>query len=164
MRRALVVAMNRFVRALAIAGLANVLACNQPQRPEKISVHPVGGRLLVGGMPAANAQVAFHVLDGPSAYHPVGITRADGTFSLTTVARDDGAPAGDYIVTVIWPNTSIPFDECVEPATHDRLYGAYSDPAKSTLRATVHLGRNDIVVEAPLGSSGWNVPRVRKEQ
>src|SRR5262245_6999914 len=124
-----------------LAGLAN----------GKVKVYPVEGRLLVSGKPAGNARIVFHPVEpGNSALYPVGVTQPDGSYRLTTYATGDGAPAGEYIVTVIWPHEAIPIDECdcVDPVTHDRLCGLYADPTRSPLRATIRPERNEITLQA----------------
>lgn len=123
----------------------------------------VNGRLLVGNRPAANAQIAFHRIaeSTTKAILCVGTTGADGSFQLTTYKLGDGAPAGEYVVTAIWPDTSIPKDECVDVSAHDRFNGRYSDPGKSQLRATVRLGVNEVVLRAALGPGTWSLPRPR---
>src|SRR5262245_42998497 len=80
---------------------------------ERVKVHPVEGKLSVSGTPAANARIAFHPLGRPSNPLPVATTDADGAFRLTTFQAGDGAPEGEYAVTVIWPDVSLPQDECV---------------------------------------------------
>jgi hypothetical protein len=127
-------------------------------------VYPVQGSLIIDDRPAAGARIAFHPID-PSvmALCPVGIVGPDGSFQLTTRAANDGAPAGDYIVTVIWFNDGVPFDECgcsgIDPLTHDRLHGLYADATTSTLRATVLPQSNEIRLQGSVGSNGWNLPR-----
>ena len=118
---------------------------------------------MVLDRPAANAHVVFHPLDktGTGGRTPVGITGADGTFRMTTHASDDGAPAGEYAITVLWINDAIPFDACADPATHDRLCGLYLDPATSRLRATVRPERNEITLHATIGGAGWSLPRLK---
>jgi len=119
---------------------------------EKREMHTVKGRLLVGEAPAANASVAFHPLGSNAGRTcPVGITRSDGSFRLTTSSAGDGAPEGEYVVTVVWPDPAKPIDECEcpSPAEHDLLRGFFADRATSTLRAKVCRGDNAITVEAP---------------
>src|SRR5205809_799630 len=96
--------------------------------------YSVEGVFLVGDVPAGGAHLAFHST-GDGADRPVGVTGPDGTFRMMTHAPADGAPAGEYIVTVYWPNHAIPFDECacIDFAVHDRLTGAYADPDTSPL-------------------------------
>ncbi len=146
--------------ARRFAGLALVAAlcgCGAKER-----LHPVEGKLFIGGQPAANAKIAFHPLGGsaPRALIPVGVTRPDGSYSLMCRAPGDGAPAGEYVVTLIWPDVALVQDECVEEVAHDRLKGRYADAAKSPLRATVAPGRNDIPLRAALAGS-WSMPRLR---
>jgi hypothetical protein len=141
--------------AAAVVGLAG---CGGPDR---VPVHPVAGTLLVGGRPAANAHVVFHPTDGAVAVRPVAVTGPDGVYRLTTFAAGDGAPAGGYVVTVFWPADTMPADpcDCPDPSAHDRLRGAYLDPARSPLRAAVVPGENRVELRAEVGAEGWNLPR-----
>ena len=122
-------------------------------------VFVVQGTLLVGGEPAANAAVAFHPAQTANKPHrgicAVAKTDANGAYRLSTFSSGDGALPGDYIVTVIWLDDSIPFDECDcdDPTKHDRLRGAYANPQKSPLRATVQSRSNDIALIASIHSS-----------
>lgn len=127
-------------------------------------MYPVEGRLTVSGIPAAKAHLAFHPIDPTlSGMTPVAVTGPDGRFRLTTFTTGDGAPAGEYVVTVIWPNDSIPVDECADLSTHDRLNGSNADVSRSPLRATVQSGPNDLTIHANVGTAGWNLPRRRSE-
>ena len=113
-------------------------------------VYPVTGRLLVGDKPAAGAHLAFHAIDQRIVSRPVAITESDGSFRLMTYAANDGAPAGDYVVTIFWRDESNPDEESEDDdlIKHDRLRGRYFDSRKSTLRATVQPGPNEIVIKA----------------
>lgn len=137
------------------------VGCYQP--PPAVQVHPVEGKVFVHGRPVRNVSVVFHPVhsSGPTPRYPVGVTGADGTFRLTTLTANDGAPEGEYAVTVLWPDESIVFDCCEnpDPATHDRLRGQYLDPATTTLRATIHPGCNEVTLHADPGARGWNLPR-----
>src|SRR5262245_25475123 len=104
--------MMRRLTPVACLSLAAALVClaggaKGPNRG-RIEVDPVVGKLLVNGVPAANAMVAFHPLGtgGPAALRPVGVTGPDGTFCLTSYEAGDGAPAGEYAVTAVWPDYS----------------------------------------------------------
>ena len=89
--------------------------------PPRVPVHPVEGKLIVGGRLAGNSRVVFHPVDKANSIpiNPVANTRPDGTFQLMTYTTGDGAPAGEYIVTVVWLNDSIPIDECRGARPHD---------------------------------------------
>jgi hypothetical protein len=134
--------------------------------PRKAAVYPVAGTLTVSGQPAANAMVAFHPLDqaGSQTALPVASTGPDGTYRLMTYAAGDGAPAGEYAVTVVWPDDSQPRDECVDDVTHDRFKGRYADPAKSPWRVTVGPGTNEVPLRAAPPAGGWSLPRMRDTQ
>ena len=104
-------------------------------------VHPVSGRIVVDGRPAAKAQVAFHPTAGaPGGVIPFAETDADGVFRPSTRLTGDGAPAGDYTLTVLWPEIKV--DRGEEVAGPDRLRRRYADPRSSTLRVTIREGEN----------------------
>lgn len=126
---------------LSIVGLACVAGgagCDQGP-----SLYPVRGHLIIGGQLAGNASIALHWRSKGSApaspggipYCPVAMTGPDGSFSVMTLLQNDGAPPGEYAVTLHWPDASVPFDECEcpDPKLHDRLRGLYSDPKTSPL-------------------------------
>ncbi|MDG3008213.1 hypothetical protein [Paludisphaera mucosa] len=119
------------------------------------AVHPVAGKLTVGGRPAANAMIAFHPLDraGLPTALSVASTGSDGAYRLTTYTAGDGAPAGEYAVTVVWPDDSQPHDECEDVVMHDRFKGRYADPARSPWRVAVGPGANEVPLraDAPAG-------------
>lgn len=67
--------------------------------------YPVSGQVLANGQPANGARVVFYHLSdwGERAIVPEAWTEEDGSFVLETYSLKDGAPAGDYQVTVEWP-------------------------------------------------------------
>ena len=120
-------------------------------RTDRLPVNRVGGSVLVAGKPAVGAKLFFHPVDAgfnPRALRPFAEVAEDGTFELSTYLADDGAPEGDYIVTVYWPAPRKPTkgkfeDESLPP---DRLKNVYSSPRTSNLRA--HINRGDNVLPA----------------
>lgn len=147
-------------------GLAAILpGCGSGEFHHRVV--PAGGTVVSKGKPVADAIVTFHPADpemialpegetGPEIARPTTRTDADGRFALSTYYADDGAPPGDYTVTVVWaPKTlavSVSGDEedtDAEPdlppnrastASTDKLGGRYADPATSTLKATIAPG------------------------
>src|SRR6187401_2208154 len=90
------------------------------------TLYAVEGKVLVNGEPAENLNVAFHPVDGDrNLFCPVGRTNSKGIFHLMTRSNSDGAPAGEYRVTLVWPDGLIDECECPDPALHDRLKGLY---------------------------------------
>jgi hypothetical protein len=114
------------------------LACSSPEAgPE---VYPVYGEVFLDGEPAAGAWVHFHPFkagDGSPAFAQV---QEDGSFELSTYGTDDGAEAGDYIVTLNWRDEEKIDGETVQGP--DRFGERYSIRDKSTLKATVVPGAN----------------------
>jgi hypothetical protein len=87
--------------------------------------------------------VIFHATDKRDAKvpNPVGHVDDKGSFTLTTYTKDDGAPEGDYAVTIEWrtPKKS-PFD----PERQDKLRGRYSNPKTTPLHAHVASQPNEL--------------------
>jgi len=79
------------------------IGCSRSQAPWEI-VHPASGTVTFGGKAIVGAQVTLCPLDStfPEAVRPTAVTQADGKFQLSTYKAGDGAPSGDYKVTVIW--------------------------------------------------------------
>ena len=73
----------------------------------------------------------------------VGRSGEDGSFKLTTGDKE-GAPAGEYVVTVICPEeTKMPKGKIstAPPESKDRFEGAYANPTASKLRAASRTRR-----------------------
>ena len=64
---------------------------------------PVKGQATFDGKPMVNAMVTFHPVGSTGkSKTPFGIVGADGAFSLGSYLPNDGAPAGEFAVTVTW--------------------------------------------------------------
>ena len=89
---------------LLVAGFALMpMACRDDNARK--TTFAVTGKVTLDGKPAEHATVVLHPVgeSGPDVVKPRGTVKTDGTFTLTTYAGDDGAPAGDYRVTVeLW--------------------------------------------------------------
>ncbi|MCU0706159.1 MAG: hypothetical protein MUF18_19520 [Fimbriiglobus sp.] len=96
--------MSRYARVTAAVFLIALAGC-EPSKPAAV---PAGGKVLFGKKkePAAGALVVFHPTDPAFEKKiggkPVGTVGEDGTFTLTTFEQGDGAPEGEYGVTVQW--------------------------------------------------------------
>jgi hypothetical protein len=71
---------------------------------------------------------------------PRGQVEADGTFTLTTYEAGDGAPAGEYQVTVEWWLASGKPGDDRPPA--NRLPARYARAETSKLTARIEPGTN----------------------
>ncbi|WP_337176084.1 hypothetical protein [Paludisphaera sp.] len=92
--------------ALAMVAAAGALGCSEAGADLKVPVFPVTGKVTFEGEPAAGAFVVFHPRtpprEGDTPSSPRATVQPDGSFALTTSTEGDGAPAGDYAVTVQW--------------------------------------------------------------
>lgn len=111
-------------------------------------MHPVKGQVLLNGKPIPYAQVVFHPLGESSRDAPKPSATVDehGHFALTTQNAGDGAPAGDYAVTVEWwlsPAASKqPGAEDRPPVNH--LPKHYARAETSPLRVHIEPGTNEV--------------------
>jgi hypothetical protein len=133
---------------LSVLGLVLLFAAafvfSQRYRPlaEPI-LYSVEGTVLMNGEPVANLNVAFHPLDvDKNQFCPVGRTDSKGIFHLTTHSGADGAPAGEYSVTFVWPDGLIDECECPDPTLHDRLKGLYAKADQSAFQVKVGSSGN----------------------
>jgi hypothetical protein len=105
------------------------------------ATYPAAGQISINGQPPAGAVVELHsVGEKPDARNsrPWGIVQDDGTFTLSTYERGDGAPLGDYALTVRWP------PDVSQPSLADRLGGAYTRAEGSPWRVTISEGSNEL--------------------
>jgi serine/threonine-protein phosphatase CPPED1 len=107
---------------------------DEPGAKRKVlATHAAGGVLTVAGQPIAGATVALHRYNAETQkFENVcdGKTDADGRFQLTTYARFDGAPLGEYAVTVSKPGKDSTVPE------------VFARPATTTLRVPIREGEN----------------------
>src|SRR5438128_100993 len=67
-------------------------------------LYPVRGEVFFKGKPAAGALVVFHPVEDKDGKvtRPRGTVEADGSFTLSSHAKGDGAAVGEYVVTINW--------------------------------------------------------------
>lgn len=137
--------MNRSFSPLLSAALllplaAALLGCSggDPRPP----VYPVAGSLTINDQPAEGALLSFHPADGQNVdrrgSRPRAMVEADGTFLVSTYGDGDGAPAGEYAVSVVWlenPDSANPVD---------RLGGRFANPQQSEWRVRIEEGDNQL--------------------
>jgi hypothetical protein len=104
------------------------------------TLYPVTGKVMVKDQPAVGATVMFFPEGGTNTTPSTGVCSDDGTFTLST-GTAVGAPAGDYVVTVTWPDPKVKYTESQKMMgmtgdAPDLLKGAYTRD-KTNLRAKV---------------------------
>jgi hypothetical protein len=122
-----------------MVGLLGLWGCSStsPGTENQMPVHPVKGSVTADGKPAVAAFVLFTpVNESPDSKEPRprAEVKDDGSFAISTYGAEDGAPLGEYIVTIVWEDRDV----------GDKLHGRYCDSKTSTLRATVKEGMNDL--------------------
>jgi hypothetical protein len=110
---------------LAVASAVLVLAgCG---KSEFHKVYPVTGKILVDGLPAAECIIYLNRTfddDHPRRVSPYAVTEANGEFQITSYITNDGAPEGEYVVTIEWRERSGLLKNNFEGI--DRLDGVYA--------------------------------------
>lgn len=110
----------------------------------RLTVHPVEGVITRDGKPLANALVALHAKAKPSSGEsvaPNGQTDENGLFKLSTYDANDGAPEGEYAVTVqqyqpiktangIEPGPNVLSPKLSQPSTTDITVKIVAGPNK----------------------------------
>ncbi len=123
---------------LAVVGLGLTSCSKSDDRVPTVAAS--GKVLLPDGKPAEHALVVFHPLgNSVSATKPRGKVGADGSYKLTTYDTDDGAPAGEYRVTV-----ELLLAGRGDAPPSNRLNAKYSKPETSDLIATVGTGPTEL--------------------
>lgn len=123
--------------------LTVVLAgCSSEKHDDRKAVFPVRGKLLVDNQPAPGAMIVLHPVNAAAqSERPFGKANPDGTFELTTYEGQDGAPAGEYIVTAEWQFST---DKDAPGPWPNALPPQFADPKRSELKVTIAPGTNDL--------------------
>ncbi len=115
-----------------------------------IPTYPVRLSVTHAGKPAIGAEVTLHPVDAngrtsdsetPASLHlyPSGTVDEQGILEFNTYKKHDGAPAGEYRVTIRWPELdgNAKDDPESDDTGIDRLGFRYVNPKKTPLRLTV---------------------------
>jgi hypothetical protein len=106
---------------------------------------PLRGQVFFEDQPAVGASVVLHPLDGPDPrVRPSGKVDKDGWYTLSTYRLNDGAPMGNYAVTIVWlPEGSRGGGPDKPP---DKLGGRYEDPESSGLSVRIDKDTTELPV------------------
>ena len=83
---------------MIVAVCMSAASCSNKGLP----LYPVHGRVLLDGKPMAGAMIILHPAGdvGLNGLRPRALADADGWFKIYTYSIGDGAPAGQYAVTI----------------------------------------------------------------
>ena len=110
------------------------------QGTESSPALPYEGEVKINGKPISGATVIFHSKKtGDQEVSPSGTTDENGKFRLTSNKEFDGAPAGDYAVTITWFKSIIPAAKAREgdESIRNFLPAYLANPETSGLVASV---------------------------
>jgi len=141
--------MTTTLRWWALGLAAAACGCGKGE-PPRVAVAPAEGKVVYKGKPAAGAVVTLLPAGNESAdaLKPRGTADKDGVFKLTTYpgadGKPDGAPAGEYLVSIRWtarPKGGAEDDDAPPGAGGspggDRLKEKYSNPKTSGLKVKI---------------------------
>jgi hypothetical protein len=124
----------------ATACLVGLLGCSEA-KPERVAVHPAAGTFTFKGQPAHGASLTLHT---KAAVENVPAPRAsvdkDGSFKLSTFSGGDGAPEGEYVVTVRWYKLVKQGSDLI--AGPNVIPPKYTNPQSSDLTIRIAAGEN----------------------
>lgn len=128
--------------ALSLVLLASLAGCSSRKIEGRKDVFPTRGKLLVDNQPAPGAMLVLHPVNPNSqTERPFGKVGPDGSFELTTYEGNDGAPAGEYVVTAEWQYSA---DKEAPGPWPNALPPKYGDPKQSDLKVTIVPGPNEL--------------------
>ncbi|MCS7270435.1 MAG: metallophosphoesterase [Gemmataceae bacterium] len=114
---------------------------------KKVTTYPAAGVVTLDGQPLPRAEVTLHRLQpGGKGLRAVadGWTDESGRFQLSTYSRFDGAPEGEYVVTIRLAPRLIELGGEPEKSPIPAAYGA---PLRSPLRVKITPGTNELKLE-----------------
>jgi hypothetical protein len=123
--------------AIGCSGFGILAGCQKRAHTvAPVATYPVHGTLMINGAPAPGAMVKF-MAEKHGGRAPTAIVRADGGFSASYYDTEDGAPAGEYKLLVVWMQTP--------PGgglARDILGGRFLDPARPVATVRVREAEN----------------------
>jgi hypothetical protein len=112
--------------------------------PPRVPTHVAKGSISYQGQPLTGAFLVLHPKAGAQPDVPTARAQvtADGTFEVSTYDQADGAPAGDYVVTVEWKKPVKVNGDYV--LSQNLVPARYSSPSTSDLVVHIADGKNDL--------------------
>ena len=126
-----------------LLAVALTTGCSDSAYDAAVAVHPTKGKITFKGQPIPGAMVTLHpktaVTDVPKPRASVG---KDGEFTFTTFSGKDGAPEGEYTVTVVWYK---PIRKGADvQAGPNVIPKKYTAPQTSDLQVRIAAGQNEL--------------------
>jgi hypothetical protein len=113
-------------------------------KPDRVAVHPAAGKVTLKGLPTHGAQVVLHPKSdlGADVPAPRANVDKDGNFKLSTFTGSDGAPEGEYVVTLSWYKLVKQGPDIV--AGPNVIPPKYTRPESSDITVRIAAGQNEL--------------------
>ncbi len=134
--------MSRWV-ALALLASGSFIGCGDSGR---VPVYPVRGKVTLDGKPAVGAYIKFIAVNPNEKTKwmiPKGIVDSAGNYRLDTYVTGDGAPEGEYGVTINWPTPEEDTEPNTFPDVWEEVRDKYADRKNPQLHAVVQLSTDN---------------------
>ena len=129
----------------ALACLVAIIGCGKA-KPDRVAVHPAAGTITFKGQPTHGAMVTLHPKSGSGPAENLPTPRAnvekDGTFKVSTFNGGDGAPEGEYVMTISWYKLVKNGGDVV--AGPNVIPSKYMKPESSNLTVRIAAGENTL--------------------
>ncbi|MEI6686457.1 MAG: hypothetical protein WCN64_09985 [Planctomycetota bacterium] len=129
-----------------------ILGCGEkPSFKTTVPVFPASGKIRNQGKPMTGVILLFHSTDVNQKIKSQATTDDDGKFVTTTFKTADGAPEGDYIITLVVPSNES--DSTREDAATEKQFrkegpvrfpSKYQNPTTSPLKVKVIKNQSDL--------------------
>ena len=109
------------------------------------TLFPAKGTAMLNEKPIAGASIVLYRADAGSTtrgFHSRAIVDEDGRFELGTLRPQDGAPVGNYVVTIVWNKQTITNGR-VETSPN-RAPAKYASRETTDLKVTITKGTNQL--------------------
>ena len=128
-----------------LLGLTAILALACAACGNKNNLYPVSGSVTYNGSPATGAAVFFHRQGGDAMSEQLimGLVQDDGSFDLVCGSLGQGAPPGEYDVTLEWKRF-IGQNKGRPQHGPDKFKGRYADLKRPRFHASVKAERNHL--------------------
>jgi len=135
-------------RSLMLVGLSVFMLSTISCSKQGLELHPVSGEVMFNGKAPEGAVVYLNPTGGIAMLEtlPTGVVTADGKFIIGTIEPGDGAPAGDYNVSIAWYPPNLQEILIATGKAPSLLPPHLSDPKTSGLKIQVKEGSNEIPV------------------
>lgn len=119
---------------LTAASLLFAAGCGE----KRVEVFPATGKVTFDGEIPVGGQIVLHPADPANAVGvaPRATVKPDGSFTITAYESGDGAPPGDYVVTLEWYKMT----EEDGGAGPNVVPKKFTDPKQSPIKVTINAG------------------------